>query len=84
MRVIAILVAAGAVASKGGARFLGLEHELGTLRERKLADLVILDGNPFGDIRNTQPWSYAYPVATSSKRESGKCCARRSSGAPPS
>jgi imidazolonepropionase-like amidohydrolase len=41
-------------ASEGGAHFLGLDHELGTIRQGKLADLVLLDGNPLEDIRNTE------------------------------
>jgi imidazolonepropionase-like amidohydrolase len=36
------------------ARFLGMETELGTVEKGKLADLVLLRGNPLDDIRNTQ------------------------------
>jgi len=36
------------------ARFLGKEKELGTVEKGKLADLVLLDGNPVQDIANTQ------------------------------
>jgi len=32
------------------ARVLGLENELGTVEEGKLADLVIVEGNPLEDI----------------------------------
>ncbi len=35
------------------ARFLGKEKDLGTIEEGKLADLVLLDGNPLDDIGNT-------------------------------
>ncbi len=34
------------------ARFLGRLHELGTVEQGKLADLVLLDANPFNDVRN--------------------------------
>ena len=36
-----------------GARYVGLDHELGTVEVGKLADLVILDADPLADIRNT-------------------------------
>jgi imidazolonepropionase-like amidohydrolase len=36
------------------ARFLGKEKELGTVEKGKIADLVLLEGNPLEDIRNTQ------------------------------
>jgi len=36
------------------AKFLGREGELGTIEKGKLADLLLLDGNPLDDIRNTQ------------------------------
>jgi imidazolonepropionase-like amidohydrolase len=33
-----------------GAQVLGLEKELGTIEEGKLADLVVVDGDPLADI----------------------------------
>ncbi|MEN3333247.1 MAG: hypothetical protein V7641_2612 [Blastocatellia bacterium] len=36
------------------ARFLGKDKELGTIVVGKLADLVLLDASPLGDIHNTQ------------------------------
>ncbi|MCY4399191.1 MAG: amidohydrolase family protein [Gemmatimonadetes bacterium] len=36
-----------------GAHFLGLEHELGSLAEGKVADFIVLGSNPLDDIRNT-------------------------------
>lgn len=36
------------------ARYLGLSAELGTVENGKVADLVLLEGDPLNDIRNTQ------------------------------
>jgi imidazolonepropionase-like amidohydrolase len=35
------------------ARFLGMEKDLGTIERGKVADLVLLDADPFANIRNT-------------------------------
>jgi imidazolonepropionase-like amidohydrolase len=57
---MAILVEAGMkpmealqAATRNPARFLGRENDLGTVQKGKLADLVLLDGNPLADIHNT-------------------------------
>ena len=36
------------------ARFLGMEKEMGTVQQGKVADLVLLEANPLEDIHNTQ------------------------------
>jgi len=41
------------IATHDGARFHGLEGELGSIRVGLLADLVVLDSDPLADIRNT-------------------------------
>ena len=42
------------------ADLLGQGDELGSVEKRKLADLVVLDGNPLDDIRNTRRISAVY------------------------
>src|SRR5262249_19174572 len=39
--------------SYAGAHFLGLEREIGSIEVGKLANLVVLRGDPFEDIRDT-------------------------------
>jgi Tol biopolymer transport system component/imidazolonepropionase-like amidohydrolase len=45
-------------ATLNGAVYLGMEKEIGSLKEGKLADLIVLDGNPLSDIRNTESVRY--------------------------
>jgi imidazolonepropionase-like amidohydrolase len=42
------------VATLNGATYLGLEHEIGSLTEGKLADLIVLEGNPLEDLANAE------------------------------
>jgi imidazolonepropionase-like amidohydrolase len=42
------------VATINGARYLGMDHELGSIEEGKLADLIVIDGNPLENIRDTE------------------------------
>jgi hypothetical protein len=46
------------VASLGGAHFLGLGDELGSIVPGKLGDLLVLEKNPLDDIRNTEDIVY--------------------------
>ena len=48
------------VATLLGARSLGLDGDLGSLKAGKLADLVILDANPLDDLRNTNTVRYVF------------------------
>jgi imidazolonepropionase-like amidohydrolase len=50
MKPMDVIVAA----SRKAAEYLGQEKELGTVEEGKIADLLILSGNPLEDIRNSR------------------------------
>jgi imidazolonepropionase-like amidohydrolase len=57
---LALLVRAGLTpieslqtATINPARFLGMEKDLGTIEKGRIANLVLLDADPFADIRNT-------------------------------
>jgi imidazolonepropionase-like amidohydrolase len=41
-------------ATINGARYLGMDSEIGSLKVGKLADLIIIDGNPLEDIQQSE------------------------------
>jgi len=45
-------------ATINGAEYLGLDHQLGSLKAGKLADFIILEDNPLDDIRNSESVQY--------------------------
>jgi Tol biopolymer transport system component len=52
------------VATMHGARYLGMQKDLGSLERGKLADLVVLNANPVDDIRNTANIQYVMKAGT--------------------
>jgi imidazolonepropionase-like amidohydrolase/Tol biopolymer transport system component len=45
-------------ATFNGARYLGMDNEIGSLERGKLADLLVLDKNPLDNIRNSESIKY--------------------------
>lgn len=45
-------------ATMNGAIYLGMEKEIGSLEAGKLADLIVIDGNPLNNIRDTEKIQY--------------------------
>ncbi len=45
-------------ATLNGARYVGLDQDVGSLEEGKLADLIVLDEDPLANIRNTESVRY--------------------------
>jgi imidazolonepropionase-like amidohydrolase len=43
-----------AIATLGAARVMGMDHDLGSIEPGKLADLVVIDGDPLADIRDSE------------------------------
>ena len=45
-------------ATINGAKYLGLDHDIGSLETGKLADIIVLDKNPLDDIHNSDSVHY--------------------------
>lgn len=45
-------------ATINGASLLGMQHQIGSLKPGKLADLIVIDGNPLEDIRTSENVKY--------------------------
>ncbi|NNL93153.1 MAG: amidohydrolase family protein [Saprospiraceae bacterium] len=41
-------------ATINGAKYLGMDHQLGSIEKGKLADLIVIDGDPIEDIRQSE------------------------------
>jgi imidazolonepropionase-like amidohydrolase/Tol biopolymer transport system component len=45
-------------ATLNGARYIGMDEEIGSLKEGKLADLIVIDGNPLENLFDTEKVAY--------------------------
>lgn len=45
-------------ATWNGAHYLGLDHQIGSLEPGKLADVIVIEGNPLADIRQSDKVTY--------------------------
>jgi len=45
-------------ATINGAKYLGMDHQIGSIKKGKLADLIVIDGNPLENIRDTEQVEY--------------------------
>ncbi len=45
-------------ATINGAAYLGMDHQIGSLKAGKLADLIVLDKNPLENIQNSNSLVY--------------------------
>ncbi|MEM6318313.1 MAG: amidohydrolase family protein [Bacteroidota bacterium] len=45
-------------ATINGATYLGMDHQLGSIRTGKIADIIVLDKNPLEDIKNSETVRY--------------------------
>jgi Amidohydrolase family len=52
------------IASMHGAKFLGMDQDIGSISVGKLADLMVLNGNPLDDIRQTGNIQYVMKAGT--------------------